>query len=747
MTRKTILSVIILVLLVVVFEWKVLLTSQFTYLSGAEGVNQGYSWLTFWVKSIRNGIAPLWDPYTWSGHPFPAEMQTAAFYPLTAVLLLFPLDSNSLLSRRAFDDYVALGHILAALFMFALARELKLSRFTALVAGLCFSLAGVIENNMSWPDMLHSAIWLPLVALFLFRSFVEVRPRRVLMNGALSGLFWGLSILAGRLHIAIMDAILIASATFFAAYLKTRAPNQFSMRVWRSALGLLLLIYAVGVCTAAVQLAPSFEYGKLSLRYTGAHAFPSTQRIPYDAMPDRLNPNAWLGLLFPFGFEGNVGVGEIWVAYIGVLPLAFALVGLWKTWSNSWTRYFAGLALAVYLYAMGSLSLLHGALYAIVPYLYVAREATRFIYLAQFSLVVIAAFGLEYFLYHSTDEDFSRPVQRIFKAAAAMVLLLLAVAAVFKPLSSAINLWSYFSLLMILLTCGFFLFALGRPLSYWGKALMVGIVLFDISGFDWKPVSKAEMTAKHEDAWQRLVDCRAVVRFLRTQPRPYRVEIVTGGAEPNIGDTYGIPITLSQTATMLKEYEPFLSNQELLNARYILKPASTTDPGPLYQDANWKLYENQNAYPRAWLVHEIEPNESIDDIASHVKLADVDFHKLALSSVSLTTTLDPVRGDGKESATVTRYESEYIEMSVEASGAAFLIVSEMYYPGWRATVNGVPEVIQKIDGGLRGILVPSGRSKVEMRYFPLSVYVGAVISALTFLSVLAANLVVFGFRQ
>ena len=61
-----------------------------------------------------------------------------------------------------------------------------------------------------------------------------------------------------------------------------------------------------------------------------------------------------------------------------------------------------------------------------------------------------------------------------------------------------------------------------------------------------------------------------------------------------------------------------------------------------------------------------------------------------------------------------------------------LVLSELYYPGWRATLNGVSVPILKVDGGLRGIRVPAGSSVVRMHYLPVSVYGGLLLSVLTF---------------
>ena len=142
--RATIGWLLLLLLATVVFYWRILLTRQFSLLVEPEAVSQSYTWLRYWVASIRAGRMPLWDPYTLGGHSFAGEMQTAVFYPLHLLLALFPLNRQGLLSPNLYHCWFALVHLLGACFLFALARELRLSRFAALVAGICFSFGGFV---------------------------------------------------------------------------------------------------------------------------------------------------------------------------------------------------------------------------------------------------------------------------------------------------------------------------------------------------------------------------------------------------------------------------------------------------------------------------------------------------------------------------------------------------------------------------------------------------------------------------
>jgi hypothetical protein len=89
--------------------------------------------------------------------------------------------------------------------------------------------------------------------------------------------------------------------------------------------------------------------------------------IPYaDVSGMAIWPAGMLSVLFPI-FEG-MGQGEIWSPYIGVLPFMFALIGIVKCWSHMWVRYLTGLSLAAMLYALGGISAIHGLLYALVPW-------------------------------------------------------------------------------------------------------------------------------------------------------------------------------------------------------------------------------------------------------------------------------------------------------------------------------------------------------------------------------------------
>ena len=83
-------------------------------------------------------------------------------------------------------------------------------------------------------------------------------------------------------------------------------------------------------------------------------------------------------------------------------------------------------------------------------------------------------------------------------------------------------------------------------------------------------------------------------------------------------------------------------------------------------------------------------------------------------------------------ATIVRYASTYVESQTRSSGPRMLVLTDLYYPGWQALVDGSPAPIYRADYAFRGVPV-GGTHVVEFRYCPLSFLAGAMLSGLTLL--------------
>jgi hypothetical protein len=157
-----------------------------------------------------------------------------------------------------------------------------------------------------------------------------------------------------------------------------------------------------------------------------------------------------------------------------------------------------------------------------------------------------------------------------------------------------------------------------------------------------------------------------------------------------------------------------------------------------------EVYENLRAMPRAWFVSSIL-TPSRTEILNTIKTGRIPASS-AQFSPSQFAMIESEDNDGaiprisnaKDSQVrITRYEPNRIELATSNPNAGFLVLSEVYYEGWEALVDGNPTKIYRTNYTLRGVTVPAGDHKVEFIYRPQSLRQGAVYSALGVMILLA----------
>jgi hypothetical protein len=166
------------------------------------------------------------------------------------------------------------------------------------------------------------------------------------------------------------------------------------------------------------------------------------------------------------------------------------------------------------------------------------------------------------------------------------------------------------------------------------------------------------------------------------------------------------------------------------------------------RDGVW-IVENLRAMPRAWLVSEVEAVDGEEALRRIRGEGEKDFDPRRTALVEdAPAELPQVAGGATPqgaAARVTTYEPTRLIVETDATTPTLLVVSELFYPGWEATVDGRPERIRLTDYLLRGVAVPAGRHRVEMRYRATAARRGAFVSAFTLL--LIAGLVVHDSRR
>ncbi len=187
-------AAVLLCLLVLVFHWRLTLTSQFTWLATSQQATRTLAWLQLEATELRHGHVPLWDTTQTPGHSLWAQPESAVASPLTWVLLVMPL-KDGLIQPWALHVWFVLLHLLAALFAYRAARAFELSRVSSIGVALVYALYGWMGNSTS-PSMLTTAVWLPLIFLYTQRR-----------RAVLAGFFLGLTALGGNWALALAAAV------------------------------------------------------------------------------------------------------------------------------------------------------------------------------------------------------------------------------------------------------------------------------------------------------------------------------------------------------------------------------------------------------------------------------------------------------------------------------------------------------------------------------------------------------------
>ncbi|MBQ8487199.1 MAG: YfhO family protein [Prevotella sp.] len=151
----------------------------------------------------------------------------------------------------------------------------------------------------------------------------------------------------------------------------------------------------------------------------------------------------------------------------------------------------------------------------------------------------------------------------------------------------------------------------------------------------------------------------------------------------------------------------------MLNTRYFIFPLQSGKTVPV---------ENPYAFGNAWFVDKVKlvdnANEELD------ALGKLDLRHEAVADRKFNEQLKPVaeaEGDSASLVTMTAYEPNRLSYDVTSAKGGVVVFSEIYYPGWTATVDGEPVELGRVDYVLRALTVGPGQHKVELAFFPKSI--------------------------
>lgn len=687
------------------------------------------------AAAIRAGRFPLWNPHVFGGVPFFANPQTALLFPLTALAYVLP-------PALALTLMSVLKLSVAGAGMYWFLRRLDVGRFPALVGALAFEFNALLVTWLEWSNT-GPVILLPV----LFGLTEVLRERAGARPVAVLALAVALAVFAGYPQRVVYGLPVLAVWALYRSRDAARPAGFLGRWVAGVTLGLLL---------SAVQLLPFVEYARASAVLAYREEWMLHFPLPPRAAVALLMPN-FFGSPLSRDFWGPTNFNEFSLS-VGVVPWLALPAALVAAWSRPGTKYFAGLA-------VGSAALVYsvplvGDTLARLPILsttLIVRTAD----LLVFSLPVLGALGLD------AVRRAEPAARRLLPAAvrgAFAVLSLAALAFVWREWALAaragmrVPLWAQYAWLLLLLTLTAVLVlrllrAGGAAPGLWAALAAVELASLVPLVATYNPVIDARLLYPGPPpsvAHLRERTARDHARvFFDAGPEPANFGTILGldefggydGMTPRRVEQLADPVgSLDSTASgAFRVTAPVGSSVfDLLGIRYVMLAPGATSPAPHlvleYRGPDAVVYRNDRALPRAFLVP--RARACLDDAAT---LALLHGGTLDVRREVIIAGCDgaPAAGGpgGAAHAEITSYAPERVVVEATTGAAAYLVLTDTWFPGWRASVDGVEQTVWRADHALRAVWLPPGRHRVEFRYAPASFRVGLLVSALAALAV------------
>lgn len=358
-----------------------------------DGIIQNVPLRVVMADLVRAGHAPFWNPYIFCGMPLLGAAQAGVLFPLNWFYLLFsaPVATNLMMLS---------AYMLAALGAYLYARRSGSNVSGAIVTSLVWQGSAFLVGQVSHTNIVHTAALLPWL-LWAIDGYAEKGDRR---RGVVVAVFVALQCFAGHQQTFAYSLLLAAIYSLVMWRANLRAGKRRPAYLWS------LAMLAVGLALAAVQILPSLELLRHSLRADAAYEFFTSFSMPRRFLWAFFAPyvmGGGDGFLFRAPYVGPSFYAE-YVGYVGLATIALALLA-WILKPNARTTFWAIVVGAGVVLALGRYAPLefYGFIYA-VPVLNLFRVPARHLMEVEFALAVLAGRGLTALM---TARDRSRTVR------------------------------------------------------------------------------------------------------------------------------------------------------------------------------------------------------------------------------------------------------------------------------------------------------------------------------------------------
>ncbi len=718
-------------------------------------------------KQLKAGKLQEWNPYILTGVPGIGTISMGypgRYYPLKLLL-------HKIFPTYAAHSLLLFIHVfLMGCFMYLYLREIGAGLKGSIFGAVAYMFNGCAMVWLEFESWVVSFSMLPLL-LFIMERYLSERRLFYAFAGAL---VLGLNTLGGNFQIDIYFAIIMF------LYFSFIIIRIYKDKAGKQKIPFILLCFTItsflGLLIASIEILPYWELvarsSRIARTFDFQGLFDTFARVPF---------RYFITLFFPYYFgsplsdfillpslpsQEYMNFNEINI-YMGIITV-FAFTACIIAYKDHFSRFY--LLTTLLFAAMMTGTFVYYPFFKLVPGMD-KMNPTRIIFLFAFSCSAAAGLGVKGL------ENLSMKRRHLFLGLSSLILSGICFLAVFgnnrkmtiwfnheqfQPfkawMSPAIDMLSQLRSLsspgiygpLIMSFVAFLLFLL---FIYFQKhklfsvvfALMIMLLSYDLMSFG----QRYNTTVKPEDIYPRTPS----IDFLLNQERPFRVvqdagnglwvnTLVPFNLEEIGGYTSVYPDNINKLMTYTqfrdKVFEGMVMGRwvmfadfssrlfDLMNVRYVLTSPKVTFTNPKYKLVfleDMAIYENKQVMPRAFVVHQYAVRKNKAELLKYMGSENFDMRReLVLDkesphelSAAIKAPLYPPH------VTIDKYTPDEVQITADLSEKGWLVLSDTYYPGWKAMVDGRETIILRANYNFRAVALHAGKHNITFTYEPASI--------------------------
>jgi hypothetical protein len=737
-------AAIIFVITTSVFFWGQLTGKTFFWEDFTEYV---YPVQTFSAVESAHGVIPFWNPYSFAGMPFYADIQVGFFYPFNRILNFF-VTSDGKLPVGALQFIIILHFFIAQFTMFLLCRSWKISSHGSLIAALTYAFSFALVFHVIHPMIIYHLAWFPLVLMFYYKAMTG----STIKNAIVAGLIFGMSMLSGHPQMTLYEALFLG--IFFLWYIIAgfKKKEIIGKQVPKFLIcSILPFVIAVGIF--AIQYLPSKELAAQSQRSEMTYEKASEGSMANKQIVTSIVPKAF-GFIdgaedrsAPYMLQINdpqtnetkpAPYYHYWdtAFYFGITGLLLGLIAAIALYKQRKVAFLIVMALFGIEFAVGSNGFIYPIFYNF-PLFNNFRNPSRIIFYFVLVISLLSGMGFDYLWNNLKRKEV---ISKILIAGTIILFISILVTAgvwlsgneITDQIKNQIQSFGITSLIFVFVVLVLlWLLYRGIVKPSLAGAILIVLVFIDlyIAGvsfnsskvssdkfYQLEPEMKKQLTPHPPDDLFR-------VNMRMYQPRSFQA------MQRNQGLIDRIMLIEGYNPLILQRVLPPLKTRDEVNAIYNVKDEIGIDSAK----KRYAFIERQSYFPRAWLVHKVNIIAE-NEVHTKMKSGNYDLRNEVIIEEKLSVSLPQVIDTSiKETVRCIEYKSNELKYKINAVKSGILCFSEIWYPAWKAYVDGKETKIFRADYCFRAIEIPEGEHTIEMKYQSETFKSGMYITLFTLL--------------